>query len=376
MHRRRSSASANRRTFLKATGAAAVTAAVTPGAVAPAIHAADKSGSRPPVIGEGAHRYECHHGWGELPSHITWETTHGVTVDAEGLVYIKHQGLGRKPMDTIVVFEPSGRFVRSFGKEIYPGGHGIDIRKEVVGRLDARRKEGGEEFLYLCDRSHREVIKTNLKGERVWTLSYPKEAGVYKDVQGFQPTNVAFAPDGGFFVADGYGSHYIHRYDKDAKWVSTFGGPGKEAGKLQTPHGLWWDDRQGRKAALVVADRANARLHYFSADGQPGDIVKDVHFPAHFDIRGSELLVPDLHARVSILDINNHPIVHLGEDKSWREKVVASLGKGQTPIRTQPELWPAGKFVHPHDACFDKDGNIFVVEWVATGRVTFLRRVG
>ena len=357
---RSSASSADRREFLKATGAAAVTAVVAPAA----IHAADKSGSKPPVIGEGKHRYECHHGWGELPSHLTWEVTHGVTIDAAGLIYIKHQGLGRKPMDTIVVFEPSGKFVRSFGKEIYPGGHGIDIRKE-----------GGEEFLYLCDRSHREVIKTNLKGEHVWKKSYPKEAGVYKDVQGFQPTNVAFAPDGGFYVADGYGSHYIHQYDKDAKWVRTFGGPGKDVGKLQTPHGLWWDDRPGRKPALVVADRANARLHYFSGDGQPGEIVTDVRFPAHFDIRGEELLVPDLHARVSIFDKQNQAIVHLGEDQAWREKVVASLGKGQTPIRTQPELWPAGKFVHPHDACFDKDGNLFVVEWVATGRVTLLRHV-
>ena len=44
-------------------------------------------------------------------------------------------------------------------------------------------------------------------------------------------------------------------------------------------------------------------------------------------------------------------------------------------IRTQPDRWPAGKFIHPHDACFDKAGNIFVTEWVATGRVSFLRRV-
>ena len=29
----------------------------------------------------------------------------------------------------------------------------------------------------------------------------------------------------------------------------------------------------------------------------------------------------------------------------------------------------------PHDACFDKDGNIFVVEWVQTGRVTLLKKV-
>jgi hypothetical protein len=44
-------------------------------------------------------------------------------------------------------------------------------------------------------------------------------------------------------------------------------------------------------------------------------------------------------------------------------------------IRMDPKTWVPGKFVHPHDACFDKDGNIFVVEWVDTGRVTLLRKV-
>ena len=50
--------------------------------------------------------------------------------------------------------------------------------------------------------------------------------------------------------------------------------------------------------------------------------------------------------------------------------------KGTPAVRTQPKEWLPGKFVHPHDACFDKDGNIFVVEWVNTGRVTLLRKVG
>ena len=34
-----------------------------------------------------------------------------------------------------------------------------------------------------------------------------------------------------------------------------------------------------------------------------------------------------------------------------------------------------GKFVAPHGACFDHEGNIFVVEWVEVGRVTKLRHV-
>ena len=37
-----------------------------------------------------------------------------------------------------MVFDPEGKFVRSFGKEYHGGGHGIDIREE-----------NGQEFLYL-----------------------------------------------------------------------------------------------------------------------------------------------------------------------------------------------------------------------------------
>jgi hypothetical protein len=343
-----------RRAFLKRTAATLATTALAPAFLG----ATDKGGTKNPIIGTGEHRYECIHNWGELPRHVTWETTHGVCVDADGFIYIKHQGHGNRLMDTIVVFDPAGKFVRSFGKEYYPGGHGIDIRTE-----------GKEQFLYLCDVYHRLVAKTNLKGEQVWQFCYPREAGVYKKVKQFSPTNVAFAPDGGFYVGDGYGSHYIHQFDKDTKWVRTFGGPGKEVGKLSTPHGLWLDDRPGRTPSLVVADRANARLHYFTLDGKPLDIIKDVLFPAHFDIRGELLLVPDLHARVSLFDKENKPIVHLGDDPTW----IAEVKKMK--IRQDPGQWQPGKFVHPHDACFDAKGNIFVVEWVQTGRVTFLKKV-
>ena len=98
---------------------------------------------------------------------------------------------------------------------------------------------------------------------------------------------------------------------------------------------------------------------------------KRVLFPAHIDIRGKVMMVADLHARVSLFDEDNKPIVHLGDDEQWRKKVLDGF-----KVRSQPKEWLPGKFVHPHDACFDKDGNIYVVEWVATGRVTFLKKVG
>jgi hypothetical protein len=343
-----------RRDFLKQSAAAGLALG------GPAIlGAGDKSGTKNPILGKGEHRYECIHGWGQLPRRLKWQTTHGVAIDEEGLVYIKHQGHGGTPaLDTIVVFDPRGKFVRSFGKGYHPGGHGIDVRKE-----------GKAQYLYLCDIVHRKVEKTDLRGKVVWTRTYPTEPKVYKDAGGYSPTNVAFAPDGGFYVGDGYGSSYIHQYDKNAKWVRTWGGFGAEAGKMKTPHGLWLDDRPGRKPSLVVADRANFRLQYFSLDGKHLGFVKDVLFPAHFDTRGEVLLVPDLHARVSLFDKDNKVIAHLGDDS---RRIRADK---KFTIRMDPRKWVAGKFVHPHDACFDRDGNIFVVEWVHTGRVTFLKRL-
>ena len=360
------------------TGAAAAAVSVSP----LILHASDKAGTKAPVLGEGAFQYEVvSHSWGEVPDHIQWGETHGVAIDETGLIYIKHRSHAPQPMDAIAVFDARGKFVRSFGKEYHGGGHGIDIRKE-----------SGEEFLYLCDTKNGIVAKTTLMGDVIWRKGRPEEPGVYKDEKvRYAPTNIAFAPDGGFYIGDGYGSHYIHQYDKDAKWVRTWGGAGKEPGQMSTPHGQWLDDRPGREPALVVADRANARLQYFTLDGKHvGFLTQDkdgnpgmtsdvaalnspVSFPAHFDIRGDVLLVPDLHARVTLFDTNNKVITHLGNDPEWTKQV---LGDGKFPVRGNTALWQTGKFIHPHDACFDKAGNLFVVEWVPTGRVSFLRHVG
>ena len=37
--------------------------------------------------------------------------------------------------------------------------------------------------------------------------------------------------------------------------------------------------------------------------------------------------------------------------------------------------FPPGKFICPHDAAFDRDGSIYVTEWVDVGRVTKLEKV-
>ncbi len=350
-----SPATGSRRSFLKTAGAA-----VAGGFFAPAIlGAADKAGVKNPVVGEGAFQYEAIHGWGEVPQHIQWGETHGVCVDEAGLIYIAHRSHAKTPMDAIVVFDPAGKFVRSFGKEYHGGGHGIDVRKE-----------GNEEFLYLSDTKHGVVAKTNLKGEVVWTIGRPETPAQYKDSQNrYSPTNIAFAPDGGIYVGDGYGSHFIHKYTKDGTFEFSWGGSGTEPGKMKTPHGMWLDQRDGTPK-IAVCDRANHRLQYFTLDGKHLGFVNTVSFPADIDILGDVMVVSDLHARITLFDKNNEVITHLGYQQDWTNQVLDGF-----KVRAQPETWVAGRFVHPHDACFDRDGNLFVTEWVTVGRVSKLKKI-
>jgi hypothetical protein len=183
------------------------------------------------------------------------------------------------------------------------------------------------------------------------------------------PTNTAFLANGDFYVADGYGSYYIHRYDQTGTWQNCLGGPGAGEGSFDTPHGLWIDARPGGERRLVVADRAHHTLQYLTLEGEHTKTVGGFGLPANIDTRGELMLVPELLGRVSILDRNDEVVAQLGDD-SQRIR-----SDDKFAIRRDERQWRPGKFVHPHDACFDHEGNIFVAEWVATGRVSKLSRV-
>lgn len=81
------------------------------------------------------------------------------------------------------------------------------------------------------------------------------------------------------------------------------------------------------------------------------------------------MLMPDLKAVVTLFDANNKPVVQLGDGRQ-------PDGKTYEGLRNQGrEAFTPGKFIAPHAACFDPDGNIYVAEWVEVGRVTKLRKV-
>jgi hypothetical protein len=386
----------SRRTFVRQAAAGAVALAA-----APAVVTASKTDSTTDVgkhlIGAGEHQYEVDHHWAQLPDKYTWQTTHNVAVGGDGLVYVIHEGrFDQQDHPAIFVFDADGKFVRAFGSQFQGGGHGLDVRRE-----------GGEEFLYVTAyQQPRSFAKLTVKGETVWHKYAPMESGLYADGEDhpprlnnpwgrdrFMPTNFAFHPDGGFYLADGYGAWCIHRYDAQGNWLSKFGAPSDATdadGTFDTPHGLWIDNRPNEPGAsaqepgasatgeprLVVTDRANSRLQWFTLDGQHLRTQPGFLLPANADALGELLLVPDLVGRVTLLNGNNEVLAHLGDD---HDRVAADkpdgVAKKNWTLRGDESLWRPGKFVHPHDACFDAEGNIYVAEWVQRGRISKLRKL-
>ena len=353
----------SRREFMGVGVAGAVALAGVPQALLMASRTSDEV-----VLGEGEHRFRVNHAWPKLPEKYTWQTTHGVAVDSADNLYVIHMGHSDLPSHpTILVFDSDGKFVRAFGERFYGGGHGIEIRQE-----------GTEEFIYVAAYQHiKTIAKLTLTGEVVWEKHAPMESGVYKPGEDkdrtktrardrFAPTNFAFADDGGFWMADGYGSFRIHRYDKDANWLSCFGGPGEGQGTFNTAHGLWLDKR-GNEPQLVVTDRAHHTLQTFTPEGVYKETLSGFEMPANIDIHGNLMLVPELLGKITLLNELN--------------TVVARLDAGRTRLdekknlRKYPSDWKDGEFIHPHDACFTAHGDVFVAEWVGSGRVSKLTRV-
>jgi hypothetical protein len=333
----------------------------------------DKAGTKAPVLGEGALTYEAIHDWGQLPARIKWGNTHGVVEDSEGNIYIHHTVHATSDSaDSMVVFDRNGRFIRSWGKELRGVAHGLHVRRE-----------GGDEFLYLTVNAAASrmviqpamqavVLKTTLKGEIVWKLQGPPDIAQYKSTSAdrsrppYNPTNLAVAPNGDVYVADGYGSYYINQYNSRGEYIRTFGGKGAAAGQLSEPHGIWVDTREANPL-LIVADRRNNRLQRFTLDGTHVDFVTGFRLPCHFHERQGTVVIPDLQGRVTLLDRANRVALHLGD---------ASPEHRNNPLRREArDKFIPGQFICPHGACFDREGNIFVVEWVEVGRVTKLRQV-
>ncbi|MBI1317975.1 MAG: 6-bladed beta-propeller [Candidatus Hydrogenedens sp.] len=318
----------NRRHFLLAAGAAAAGLMLRP-----ADGWAEEGDDI--VLGQGDFRYRVVPGWGVLdPEKHPVRDCHGMVEDKQGRIIL----LTNHTQNNVIVYDKAGNFLESWGNK-YPGAHGLAIVEE-----------DGKEFLFITDHDLHKVFKTTLSGEEVMVLDFPEESGLYPLVDRYKPTDVAIAPNGDFFVCDGYGQFYVMKYDQPGKLIKTFGGPET----MNTPHGACIDNRNPDAPCLLVAVRGKQELHRYDLDGGllevlplPGADVCTAY------VFGEEVYLPHLNGFVSIMDKAN--------------RVVSNLGADEPKYTDSGRLYKMEKnndvFIHPHSILVDSEGSIYVPQW-------------
>ncbi|HXC59187.1 MAG TPA: peptidyl-alpha-hydroxyglycine alpha-amidating lyase family protein [Steroidobacteraceae bacterium] len=205
-----------------------------------------------------------------LPTDIKMGPAASVAVDAKGHLIVLTRG-----DKAFFEFDRDGHFVRAFGDKLFIRAHGL--------RID---REGN---LWATDYGGHVVVKLDRDGRTLLTIGTRGEAGEWNEATGShrlnQPNDVAIARNGDVFVAEGHtpgpnGDPRVLKFDKDGKFLKSWGGKGSGPGQFQVAHGIAID----AKGLLWVADRENQRIQIFRQDGS---FVREIHYqglPCGLDI--------------------------------------------------------------------------------------------
>ena len=305
----------------------------------------------PVRMGCGLMTFDTVPGWGLRPDgNSPLGPTHGaVVIDESGNIFTSaDQG--------VFVFSPDGRVVQSYLGEKYANIHDMEIRKEDSG-----------EFIYAARNNDAEGIKFNAhNGEIVLKLPFPEESGL--GLIKFNPTAITVGSNGDIFLANGYASNHIFKYDKTGQYVMHFGEKGNGLQQLNTAHGMTLDTRYDPNR-LLICDRNHepkGRLLHYDLDGNfIEEVITGLGMPTSVTIQGDYVSVPDLHGRLVILNKTNTIMAVLGHNPDPGQGVNYNVPQ---------EEWIEGVFSGTHGSYWDADGNLYVQDWNVSGRIMKLVR--
>ena len=273
-----------------------------------------------------------------LPSGATMGAPASVAFDARGHLWV----LTRGPQP-LFEFDASGAFIRAFGEGLFTRTHGL--------RFDS---DGN---IWVSDVDSHIVVKLNPQGQVLLTLGVKGEAGAWDEAAGSrklnQPNDVAFGRGGEIFVVQGHtpgasGDARVLKFDRNGRFIKSWGGKGKAPGKFEVAHGIAID----AKGLLWVADRENQRIQIFDADGAFVRELKYAGLPCALDI-GSQYIymVNGFAGQVLRLDLNGTVLAATGKP-----------GKG------------LGEFGEAHFVTVSPTGDLYVADSVGGTLQKFVRK--
>jgi DNA-binding beta-propeller fold protein YncE len=188
--------------------------------------------------------YEVDPHWPKKPSHFEWGAMSGIAVDKQDRVYAFTRA---KP--PVQVYDADGNFLTAWGEAEIGRAHHIKV--------------GPDGTIWLTDIDNHVVMQFTPEGKLLKTLGTRGEKGE-DSTHLNMPTDMAVTPAGDVFVSDGYGNNRVVHFDKEGRYVKSWGKLGTRPGEFSVPHGIALDS----KGRLYVADRNNARVQVFDQAGK------------------------------------------------------------------------------------------------------------
>jgi DNA-binding beta-propeller fold protein YncE len=308
------------------------------------------------IIGSDGPRFAPCEGWGVLPDGWRLVEVAGVATDSRDRVFVFNRG-----DHPIIIFDREGRFVGAWGERLFVNPHGITI--------------GPDDAVYCTDDHDHTVKKFSPDGKLLLMLGSSGHASdtgaASQDFRTIRhagtpfhyPTNLAIAADSSLYISDGYGNARIHKFSYDGVHLNSWGKPGEAPGEFRLPHGI----AVAHDGTVVVADRENSRLQFFSPDG---------HFLKEWsDIARPCQVIVDAAGRVFVAELGYRAAMWPGttapSPAATGGRVSVFDSDGQLLTRWGGGAIPCapGDFYAPHDLCLDSRGDLYVGEviWSAGG---------
>jgi len=272
------------------------------------------------IVLMGERRYAVDCPWGALPDGQSFGPLSQIAVDSSGRVYVF-----QRSNPPVLVFSPEGVLIDTFGEGLFSDAHGIFVTRD--------------DLILLVDRDAHEIIACESSGAVRFRLGQRHQPQFNQPFN--HPTDIAQAPNGDFYISDGYGNSNVHCFDADGVFRFSWGRQGSGPGEFTTPHAVWVDSSE----RVLVADRENNRVQLFDLEGVFIEAWDDFYHPMDIfgDAQGN-IFVTDQIPRLSMMS-----------------------SEGRLIGRCRPVCFGA------HGIGGDADGNLYLAETAPLDCVTRLR---